>query len=108
MGYFDDHFDEIAAEQYEADQAAEAEEDSDEHGHRNGQGKKGRQQVADEAQNVDERSRAVYGEFHQREKIAHEQDEGEEHATQQSVANNLAKNITSEDAQVNAASMRLR
>ena len=84
-------------------EAAEAEQDADEHGHGDGEGEEVGQQVADEAQEIERRGDAADGKLQERQQVAHEEDEGEEHAAEQGVADDLAKDVAGEDAHVRSA-----
>ena len=77
-------------------QAAEAEQDADQDGHGNGEGEEAGQQVGDEAKDVEGAGDAAHRELHEREQIAHEENEGEEHAAEQSVAGDFAEDVASE------------
>ncbi len=84
-------------------EAAEAEQDADEHGHGDGEGEEAGEEVADEAKDVEGDGDAADGELHEREQVAHEEDEGEEHAAEQGVAGDFAEDVASEDAHVKSA-----
>ena len=84
-------------------EAAEAKQDADEHGHGDGEGQKARQEIADEAKDVEGGGDAADRELHEREQVAHEQNEGEEHAAEQGVAGDFAEDVASEDAHVKSA-----
>src|SRR6185437_7817122 len=71
--------------------------------HRNGEREERRQQVADEAEEIKRSSNAAHCKLKQRQQVAHEQDEGEEHAAEQGVADDLAKNVAGEDEHVRSA-----
>ena len=76
----------------------EAEQDADQDGHGDGEGEEAGQQVGDEAKDVEGAGDAAHRELHEREQVAHEQNEGEEHAAEQSVAGDFAEDVASEDA----------
>ncbi len=79
-------------------EAAEAQQDADEHGHRQHQREEVRHEVAEQPEQVEWRGDAADEEFQERQKVPHQQDEREQQAAQEGVADDLAEDVAGEYA----------
>jgi len=67
---------------------------------RDGEGKESGEEVADEAKDFEGGRDAAYCQLHEGEQVSHEENEGEEHASEEGVASDFAEDVASEDAHV--------